>query len=263
MASGVPGSDVVRDGIKPGDVVVVTGGGGGFGRAFSKRFAKGGAKIAIWDYKDELGLETLRQVKADGGSAVFIKVDLSKPEEIAAAVAQTKKDLGDPYLLINNASIYPRYSSLDMPLDAWERTFKVNITAPMFLAQAFAPAMIKAKRGVIINIASGRAFEGTPNGANYACTKAAIVSLTKTLAMEWAKHNIRVNSIVPGVSFTAQPLENTDPEELVERGRLTIPLGRIGYPDDMAGLAAFLASPDGSYMTGQAVAMNGGKVLIS
>lgn len=263
MVESVPGADVVRDGIKPGDVVVVTGGGGGFGRAFSKRFAKGGAKIAIWDYKDDLGEETLRQVKAEGGTAEFIKVDLASHDQITAAIAATRKLLGDPYLLINNASIYPRHSSLEMPLDAWEKTFKVNITAPMFLAQAFAPAMIKAKRGIIINIASGRAFEGTPSGANYACTKAAIVSLTKTLAIEWAKHNIRVNSIVPGVSFTAQPLENTDPEELVERGRLTIPLGRIGYPEDMAGLAAFLASSDAAYMTGQAVAMNGGRVLIS
>ena len=100
------------------------------------------------------------------------------------------------------------------------------------------------------------------NGANYACTKAAILSFTKTLALEWAKHNIRVNAIIPGVSFTAQPLENTTPEELLERGRATIPLGRVGYPDDMAGLAAYLASADASYMTGQGVAMNGGRVLI-
>ncbi len=257
------GETIVRDGLKPGDVVVVTGGGGGFGRAFSKRFAKAGAKVAIWDYFDALGQETLRQVEEEGGDAHFFKVDLSVPSEIDAAVTATIGHYGDPYLLINNASIYPRASALDMTLDTWEKTFKVNITAPMFLAQAFAPKMIEAKRGVIINIASGRAFEGTPNGANYACTKAAIVSLTKTLALEWAKHNIRVNALVPGVSFTAQPLENTDPEELVERGRKTIPLGRIGYPEDMAGLAAFLASSDASYMTGQAVAMNGGRVLIS
>ncbi|MFM1813981.1 MAG: hypothetical protein RLZ98_676 [Pseudomonadota bacterium] len=262
MTSAQPGSDVIRDGIKPGDVVVVTGGGGGFGRAFSKRFAKGGAKIAIWDYKEDLGEETLKQVKAEGGTAHFMKVDLSDPAQIAAAVAATKKDLGNPYLLINNASIYPRHSALEMPLEVWEKTFKVNITAPMFLAQAFAPAMIAARRGVIINIASGRALEGTPGGANYACTKAAILSLTKTLALEWARHNVRVNAIIPGVSYTAQPLENTDPDELIERGIKTIPLGRIGYPEDMAGLAAFLASPDASYMTGQGVAMNGGRVLI-
>ena len=122
--------------------------------------------------------------------------------------------------------------------------------------------MIANKRGVIINIASGRALEGAANGANYAASKAAILSLTKSLALEWAKHNLRVNAIIPGVSFTAQPLENTTPEELIERGRSTIPLGRIGYPDDMAGLAAYLVSADAAYMTGQGVAMNGGRVLV-
>ena len=96
----------------------------------------------------------------------------------------------------------------------------------------------------------------------YACTKAAILSLTKTVALEWAKHNIRCNCIIPGVSFTAQPLENTTPEELIARGQKRIPLGRIGYPDDMAGLAAYLVSADAAYMTGQGVAMNGGAVLV-
>jgi 3-oxoacyl-[acyl-carrier protein] reductase len=122
--------------------------------------------------------------------------------------------------------------------------------------------MLEQKRGVVINICSGRAVQGAKNGANYACSKAALLSLTKTLALEWARHGIRVNAIIPGVSMTAQPLENTTPEELLERGRQEIPLGRVGYPDDMAGLAAFMASSDGAYMTGQGVAMNGGRVLI-
>ena len=148
-----------------------------------------------------------------------------------------------------------------MDLETWERTFKINITAPWLLAKAFAPAMIEAKRGVIINLASGRALEGTPNGANYAATKAAILSLTKTLALEWAKHNVRCNAIVPGVSLTAQPLEATTLDELIARGKARIPLGRIGYPEDMAGVAWFLASRDASYMTGQGVIMNGGVLM--
>lgn len=256
------GDGIERDGIRRGELVVVTGGGGGFGRAFARRFAHDGAKVAVWEINAEAGNETVRQVKDEGGEAKFFQVDLSRPDQITAAVKATLETYGGPYCVVNNASIYPRYSVLDMPLEVWEKTLKINITAPMLIAQAFAPSMIAQKRGVIINIASGRALEGTPNGANYACSKAALISLTKTLALEWAKHNIRVNAIVPGVSFTAQPLENTTPEELVERGKKTIPLGRVGYPDDMAGLAAFLVSPDASYMTGQAVAMNGGRVMI-
>jgi NAD(P)-dependent dehydrogenase (short-subunit alcohol dehydrogenase family) len=164
--------------------------------------------------------------------------------------------------VINNASIYPRASVLDMAPETWELTFKVNITAPFLIAKAFGPDMIARKRGVVINVASGRALEGAVNGANYACTKAAILSLTKTLALEWAKHNVRVNAIIPGVSLTAQPLENTTLDELIERGRKRIPLGRVGMPEDMAGLAAFLVSADAAYMTGQGVAMNGGMVLV-
>ncbi len=252
---------VERDGFQPGDIVVVTGGGGGFGRAFSQRFAAGGAKVAVWDVIEETGQETVSLVKKAGGEARFFKVDLSSPAQIDKAVAATTKAFGNPYCLINNASIYPRGSVLKMDLDTWERTFKINITAPWLLAKAFAPAMIEKKRGVIINIASGRALEGTPNGANYACTKAAILSLTKTLALEWAKSNVRCNAIVPGVSLTAQPLEATTLEELIARGKARIPLGRIGYPEDMAGVAWFLASRDAAYMTGQGVVMNGGVIM--
>ncbi len=253
---------IERDGIKPGDLVVVTGGGGGFGRAFSRRFARDGAKVAVWDNQRNLGEETVRQVREAGGEARFFQVDLSKPAEIEAAVAATMDVYGAPYCIINNASIYPRASILDMSAETFEQTLRVNITAPFLVVKAFGPAMIERQRGVIINISSGRALEGAAGGVNYASSKGAILSFTKSVAMEWARHNIRCNSIIPGVAFTAQPLEATTPEELLERGRQTIPLGRIGYPEDVAGLAAFLASADAAYMTGQGVGMNGGRVLI-
>jgi 2-hydroxycyclohexanecarboxyl-CoA dehydrogenase len=256
------GDGIARDGIKTGDVVVVTGGGGGFGRAFSRRFARAGAKVAVWDIDAKSGEEIVGEIAAAGGEACFIKADLARMDDIHAAVAQTLSVCGVPYCIINNASIYPRASVIDMTPEAWERTLQVNITAPFLIARAFGPRMIAQRRGVIINIASGRALEGAVDGANYACSKAALLSLSKTLALEWAPHNIRVNAIIPGVSLTAQPLENTTPEELIERGRRTIPLGRVGYPEDMAGLAAFLASADAAYMTGQGVAMNGGRILV-
>ena len=253
---------IERDGIKAGDCVVVTGGGGGFGRAFSRRLAKGGAKIAVWEFNADSGRETVRQVEAEGGQARFFQVDLGQRREIEAAVDKTIAAYGVPYCVINNASVYPRASLVDMTAEDWERTLTVNLTAPFLTLKAFGPHMFKRKRGVVINICSGRALQGTPTGANYACTKAALLSLTKTVALEWAKHGIRVNAIVPGVSFTAMPLENTTPEELVERGKKNNPLGRVGYPDDVAGLAAFLVSADAAYMTGQGIAINGGQVMI-
>jgi 2-hydroxycyclohexanecarboxyl-CoA dehydrogenase len=256
------GDGIARDGLKAGDVVVVTGGGGGFGQAFSRRFARAGAKVAVWDVDSKAGEATVREIASEGGAARFIKADLARMDDIDAAVAQTLNVYGVPYCIINNASIYPRANVIDMAPETWERTLKVNITAPFLILRAFGPKMIARGRGVVINIASGRALEGAVDGAGYACSKAAILSLTKTLALDWARHNIRVNAIIPGVSLTAQPLEGTTPEELIERGRLTIPLGRVGYPEDMAGLAAFLASSDAAYMTGQGVAMNGGRILV-
>ena len=253
---------IERDGIKKGELVVVTGAGGGFGRAFCRRFARDGAKVAAWEVDDKLGEDIVREVRNEGGDIRLFKADLANPADIDTAVKATLDAYGAPYCLINNASIFARVSALDMPLATWEHTFKVNITAPFLIARAFARPMIANRRGVIINIASGRGVEGAVNGVGYGCTKAAILSLTKTLALEWAKHNVRVNAIIPGVSFTAQPLAATTPEELIERGKETIPLGRIGYPDDMAGLAAYLVSADASYMTGQGVAMNGGRLLV-
>jgi|LauGreDrversion4_2_1035121.scaffolds.fasta_scaffold61492_2 NAD(P)-dependent dehydrogenase (short-subunit alcohol dehydrogenase family) len=254
---------ILRDGLSIGDHVIITGAGGGFGRAFCQRLAKSGAKISAWDIDEERGNETARLVREAGGVARFFRVDLSDSADIDATIAATLKTYGAPYGLINNASIYPRGSVLDLSVPTFEKTLKVNITAPYHLIHAFSAAMISAQRGIIINIASGRALEGAVNGANYACSKAAILNLTKTVALEFARHNVRCNTIIPGVSFTAQPLENTTPEELIARGKSRIPLGRIGYPEDIAGLAAFLMSPDASYMTGQAVAMNGGMILVS
>src|SRR5690349_253632 len=161
---------IFRDGIKPGDLVVVTGAGGGFGRAFCKRFARVGAKIAAWEVNKQAGEETVAQIKADGGDARFFQVDLSDAKQIENTVEQTLAAYGTPYLIINNASIYPRSTVIDMKVEDWERTLKVNITAPFVIVRAFGPHMLKQKRGVVINIASGRGVEGAPKGANYAAS---------------------------------------------------------------------------------------------
>lgn len=253
---------IFRDGMKPGDVVVITGGAGGFGRAFSKRFARMGAKIAVWEIDAKGGNEIVEELRASGADATFFQVDLGDASAIERAAKTTLELYGAPYCVINNASVFPRGEVLDLSLQAWELTFRVNVTAPFLILKAFGPAMIEKQRGVVINLASGRAVEGAPKGSNYAATKAAMVSLTKSLALEWAKHNIRVNAIIPGQSLTAMPLEATPLDQLIQRGKERVPLGRIGYPDDVAGLAAYLVSEDAAYMTGQGVAINGGAVLI-
>ena len=253
---------IERDGLKAGDVVIVTGGGGGFGRAFSLRLASMGARIAIWDINENDGAETARLVRQNGGDGGFSRVDLSDPASIAMCAQSTVSTFGAPYCIINNASVFPRAEVIDMSLADWELTLKVNITAPFLIAKTFGPMMIAQGRGVVINLASGRAVEGAAKGANYACTKAAILSLTKSLALEWAKHGIRVNAIIPGQSLTAMPLAATPEADLHAHAKTRNPMGRIGYPEDVAGLAAYLVSSDAAYMTGQGVAINGGAVMV-
>ena len=251
-----------RDGLKAGDVAIITGGGGGFGRAFSLRLAKMGARIAVWDVDAALGGETVRQVREAGGEARFFKVDLADPASIAACAQETMAAMGVPYCIINNASVFPRGEVIELTLADWEWTLKVNLTAPFLIAKTLGPRMIEQGRGVVINLASGRAVEGAAKGANYACTKAAMISLTKSLALEWARHGVRVNAIIPGQSLTAMPLAATPEAELHAHAKHRNPMGRIGYPEDVAGLAAYLVSADAAYMTGQGVAINGGAVMV-
>ena len=253
---------VARDCLRAGDMVIVTGGGGGFGRAFSLRLASMGARIAVWDISEKEGAETTRLVQEKGGEARFFQVNLADPAAIEACISSTIEAMGTPYGVINNASVFPRGEVIDLSLADWELTLKVNITAPFLILKTLGPRMIEQGRGVVINLASGRAVEGAAKGANYACTKAAILSLTKSLALEWAKHGIRVNAIIPGQSLTAMPLAATPEAELHAHAMLCNPLGRIGYPEDVAGLAAYLVSADAAYMTGQGVAINGGAVML-
>ena len=146
---------IERDGFKPGDVVVITGAGGGFGRAFCQRFGAMGAKIAAWDVNEKLGEETVRLVRDAGGDITFFKADLSRREDVAAAIDGTLAKVGAPYCIINNASIYPRAPTVDMSADAFELAMRVNIMAPFLIVKAFGPKMMENKRGVIINISSG------------------------------------------------------------------------------------------------------------
>lgn len=250
-----------RDGFRPGDMVVITGAAHGIGRGEALRLARDGARLALWDI-DEAGLGECAGLCRDLGAEVFHTTgDVGEADSIAAAIDATVATLGAPYGLINNAGIHPRAAFMEMPLDLWDKVIRVNLTGSFLCAQGLARHMIEAGRGAIVNTASGRALQGAVRGAHYAASKGAIVNLTKTMALELAPHNIRVNCVIPGVSMTAQPLEDTTMNELVARGERN-PMGRIGQPDDIAAVVSFLLSTDAGYMTGQSVACNGGVIMI-
>jgi NAD(P)-dependent dehydrogenase (short-subunit alcohol dehydrogenase family) len=257
------GSQILRDGFKAGDVVVVTGAARGFGRAISIRLAKEGAKLALWDKLEDEGKSAAEACRDLGSEVIFFSTDMSNPDAIKRSSENVIKDFGSVFAIINNAGIHPRSPAIDVPLEMWNQTLAVNLTGSFLTAQAIAKNMIRKNRGCIINLASGRAIAGAPSGIHYAASKAGIIAMTKTLATEWAQFGIRVNAIIPGVSETRQPLEadGVTLENLRERGG-NIPLGRVGHPDDIAGMVMILLNKDTAYITGQAIAINGGAIML-
>jgi len=256
------GQTIQRDFLKPKDTMVVTGCARGFGRAIALRLAREGANLAVWDVIDDEGEEIATLCRDLGVEAEFFHCDMGDIDDIQKAAAQTLKRFGTVYGVVNNAGINPRESVMDLKPETWDRTLNINLRGTVFCSQAFAPQMMTENRGAIINLASGRAIEATPNGIHYAASKAGIVSATKTMAAEWGPV-IRVNAIIPAASETRQPLEaaGVTLEALRERGRST-PMGRVGHPDDIAGMVVLLLSKDAGFITGQAIACNGGRIML-
>jgi NAD(P)-dependent dehydrogenase (short-subunit alcohol dehydrogenase family) len=244
-----------------GDAIVVTGAAQGIGRAIAVEMARRGANLALWDVLEDGLAETRKQCLGLGNEVVTRRVDVSDTSQIALAADEAIGHFDGVFGLVNNAGIFPRVSIPEATPELWRAVLGVNLLGTVFCSQILARDMVKRERGVVVNVASGRALQGTPRGAHYAASKAGIVSFTKSFALEFAAQGLRANCVIPGVTETAQPLADTTIGELRERG-MRIPLGRIGQPEDIARVVAMLFSEDAAYMTGQAVAVNGGAIMI-
>lgn len=247
--------------LKAGDIAVVTGAAQGIGRAIALRLAKIGTRLALWDIVESGVNETAEQCRKLGAEARVFVVDMGDRGAIEAAGRTVIAELGTPFAVINNAAIFPRSFIVDMDPEEWERVLRINLTGPFLATKIFAPSMMEAKRGVVINMASTVGLRGDPCGAHYASSKAGLMALTKSYAQALGPSGIRVNCVLPGISDTAQPLGGMTREELLSRGK-DIPLGRIGEAEDMAGIVAFLLGPDAVYISGQSIAVNGAAMAI-
>ena len=247
-------------GFSKGDMVVVTGAGQGIGRAIAFRLAKAGASLALWDLSAGNLAETAYSCTMAGARVLVANVDVSNPATVDAAATAVLEENARPFALVNNAGIFPRASLFEADAGLWQKVLGVNLIGAFNCAQALARPMMSAGRGAIINISSGLALEGATRGAHYAASKAGLMALTKSLALELAPA-IRVNCVLPGITETAQPLQDMDIERLHRIGE-AVPLKRVGQSEDIAGMVAFLLSPDASYITGQSYSVSGGALMV-
>lgn len=242
-------------------VVLVTGAQQGIGRAMAIAFAAAGYDVAInWLDDASAAGAVAEAVRAQGRRAALLQGDVSVTGVPAMLVDRTVAELGRIDVLVNNAGIFPRVPFLDMGEAEWDQVIAVNLKGSVFCAQAAARAMIAAgTQGSIINLSS-RALSGAPLGVHYSASKAGIAGATRAMALALAPHRIRVNAIAPGLTDTAQPRYGHSEEE-IRAMAATVPLGRIGRPGDIAGLAVFLASEAASWITGQTCHVNGGSLM--
>ena len=244
-----------------GRVALVTGSGSGLGRAMALAFAKEGADVAVNDLHqataDEVAATITREFKR---KAIAIKADVARADEVDAMVDKTLSELGKIDILVNNAGILQQsVPTIEQSVENWERVIGIHLRGTYLCSRRVGQWMVKQKGGVVLNMASIIAFGGFPMRTSYGPAKAGIINLTQTLAIEWAKYNIRVNCIAP--SFIVTPMfEKAIKEGRVDREEIQrrTPLGRLGKPEDISRAAVFLVSDDASYITGVTLPVDGG-----
>ena len=246
-------------------VALVTGAQAGIGAACALRLAKDGIDVAALDLNAESCASVVAAITAAGSRGIAVGADISDREQVKAAIARIRAELGPITILVNNAAITGYVPFLEMTDAQWELVHKVNLTGTFIVTQEVLPDMVAASWGRIINISSAAAQNGAKNMAHYASSKGGMISLTRTLAAEFGPNGITANVIPPrfitgtimsdhSFANSKQPMSR---EALIEAG----PIRREGKPDDIASAVGWLASEDSGYITGQVIGINGGRVM--
>jgi 3-oxoacyl-[acyl-carrier protein] reductase len=253
-----------------GHVAIVTGGGRGIGRATALELARLGADIVVAELDGANAERTAKEVKALGRRALALPVDVTKLADLHTMVERARAEYGRIDVLVNNAGIYRAAANLDVTEEHWDAVLTINAKAVFFASQAVLPVMIAQKRGSIVSVSSMAGKIGSRTNLPYNASKAAVISITKSLALAHAADGIRVNCVCPGfvetdmwekVAREQGALLGLSAAEFSTQRASQVPLGRMERPEDVAQVIGFLASPRAGYMTGQALSVDGGLVM--
>jgi len=237
-------------------IAIITGGAEGIGRAASRCFALEGATVIIWDVNEHKGMETVAEILAEGGQAVFEKVNTANFEEVEQATQKAVETFGQIDILINNAGITRDSSLKKMTPKQWQEVIDVNLTGVFNCTKCVSASMVEKNYGRIINTSSVVALYGNFGQTNYVATKAGLIGMTKTWGRELGRKGITVNAVAPG--FIATDMVKKMPENVLQAMQDKVPLGRLGQPEEIASAYLFLASDEAAYINGTVLSVDGG-----
>jgi len=249
-----------------GRVAIITGATSGIGKATALRFAEEGADLVITGRRAELGQRLERAINEASGHCVFVEADHTRAEDCSRVVERTLAEFGRLDILFNNAGIVTRGTAETTTAETWNETFAINVTAVWRMSKLVLPQMRKQGKGVIVNNGSDWSVVAGRDAFPYIMSKGALAMMTKSMALDYARENIRVNAVCPGDTFVERWVEkgyfeNSDPvtiEDAIKESSSYIPMGRFGKPEEIAQAVLFLASDDSSFITGHLLLVDGG-----
>jgi len=241
-------------------IAIITGAASGIGLAIARKFVSEGAAVVVADLNSDAAIGHASEIEADGGRSIGIAVDITRRADVDAMAAAAIERFGRIDILVNNAGSRIIKSFLDHTEDDWRRMLDVNLTGHFLCCQAVIPHMLAANSGRIINMASIASYVGRPNRVAYVEAKGGLLSLTRALAADMAGRNITVNALAPGMIASPLNREFAEDQPLAEAWNAENLIGRWGQPEDVAGVAAFPASDDAGFITGEAITVDGGSI---
>jgi len=243
-----------------GKVAIVTGSATGLGKGMAVSLAEAGADVVVTDLSFDQVRETSQEIEKLGRKCIPVKTDVTNKDDVDALISKTLDHFGGVDILINNVGMAIVKDILDTSLEEWRRQVDANLTSVYLCCRAVGKHMLEKRRGKVVNVASVAGVRGKWQMCGYGASKGGVVQLTRTLAIEWARYNVMVNCIVPGIFYTSATKSVLDNEKMREMRLRKVPLKRYGKPEDIGPLAVFLSSEASDFITGDIIPIDGGEL---